>query len=349
MHSVKEYKPERFSERAPFFSIIIVSYNYEHTLPRTLIALKKQTYQDFEIVIVDNGSTDNTDAVVNRFISKNKDLYITHVKIEENDGLPQGRNLGIENSHGEYIIFNDADDWMDKTCLEEMKKATKGGKIDRVMVQLRDVSPEGKILQIRDYSKDMSPWLITQLQGNAFRRRYFEEYNIRVPNTFEDDMYVTLTFSCHTRSYNIIRKTLYNFTINRNSTSGANSITAISRIEELVYDVISVIDPIREYINDSEWEFLEYQLIKCYFNLIFHYNRRREYSDIKKVYRLLNKAMVNYDKNYLKNPKLTLRKNGDRLYGRMLAFLFSRVEKMHLMVPFIYLYVTISKFIYFNV
>ena len=349
MNEVKIYKPDRFKNKAPFFSIIIVSYNYAHTLPRTLTALKKQTFKDFEIVFVDNGSTDNTDKLINRFITKNKDLYITHVKIEDNNGLPPGRNMGIDNSHGEYIIFNDADDWMEKNCLEEMKKASQDGKIDRVMVQMRDISPEGRILQVREFVKDMSPWYIIMLQGNAFKRKYFEEYNIRVPDTFEDDLYISLTFTSYACSYKVIRETLYNIYINPDSTSGANSITEIKRIQSVMQDVIDVMDPIRKKVSSKDWQFLEYQLIKSYYTVIFHTNRNRKYREIKKVYRILNGMIKGFDNEYLKNSKLTLKSNGDRFYGRLITYVFSKIERFHLMVPFLYLYVTLSKFIYFNV
>lgn len=349
MYKVKSYIPDQSKGKTPFFSIIIVSYNYAHTLPRTLTALKKQTFKNFEIVLVDNGSTDNTDSLVKKFISRNKDLYITHVKIDENDGLPQGRNLGIENSHGDYIIFNDSDDWMESTCLEEMFKATDGGRIDRVVVQMRDISTEGKILQEREYVEKMSPWYIILLQGNAFKRSYFTKYNIRVPKTFEDDMYISLTFTSYTKSVVFIRKTLYNIYINQNSTSGANSITDIKRIEDIMFDVINIIIPLKNKISESDWGFLEYQLIKSYYTLIFHNNRKRKYKDIKIIYNKLNKIMKDNARDYLRNPKLTLKENGDRFYGRFLTFVFTRIEKLHMMVPFIYLYVTLSKFLYFNV
>ena len=176
MIEINENRPERYSNKEPFLSIIIVSYNYEQYLRRALTAIKRQTFKDYEIVIVDNGSTDNTDRIVRNFMHNNKDMYITHVRIDINNGLPNGRNKGIDNSHGEYIIFNDADDWMDKTCLEEMYKASENGTIDRIVFQFRDVSTDGKILQVRNYTDNMSIWLIALLQGNAFKRRVFEEY-----------------------------------------------------------------------------------------------------------------------------------------------------------------------------
>ena len=74
MYYVKENKPEDLIHETPFFSIIIVTFNCGETLPRTLNAIKKQTYRDYEIVLVDNGSTDNTDYIIKQFINKNKSI-----------------------------------------------------------------------------------------------------------------------------------------------------------------------------------------------------------------------------------------------------------------------------------
>lgn len=342
--------PERFKGVEPFFSIIVVSYNSFRTLPRTMNAIKKQSYDNYEIVFVNNGSTDKTDKYIKWFIKNNPNIYLTYVKIDKNDGLPLGRNQGIINAHGKYLIFNDADDWMEKDCLKEMYKASDDGRVDRIVVQFRDVTDEGKILQTRSYTNNMSRFFLTLLQGNALKRDIFVKHNIFVPDTFMDDMYLTLGFSSYTSSYVVVRKTLYNFRINYNSTSGINSITDINRIVGLLDDLISCIDSIRHNISLNEWPYLEYQLIKCYYNLIFNYNRKRSASDMKKVYKQMREMMKKYDRDYLKNPLIKLlSNNGDRLYGRLITYFASKAERFHIMLPLLYLYVFFSKFVYFRI
>ncbi len=349
MIEINENRPERYSNKEPFFSIIIVSYNYEQYLRRALTAIKRQTFKDYEIVIVDNGSTDNTDRIVRNFMHNNKDMYITHVRIDINNGLPNGRNKGIDNSHGEYIIFNDADDWMDKTCLEEMYKASENGTIDRIVFQFRDVSTDGKILQVRNYTDNMSIWLIALLQGNAFKRRVFEEYNIRVPNNSIDDAYIAMHFSKHTTNYKIVCRTVYNYYINMDSTSGVNTVNNPQRVIHMMKDMIVIADEVRNGLDSEEWEKLEYQLIKFYYFIIFHYNRGKRFKDFRRSYGIIHSIMKNYDKNYLNNPYITIFNNGDRFYGRIIAALFGKAEKYHLMAVVIYVYAFLSKIIYFNV
>jgi glycosyltransferase involved in cell wall biosynthesis len=90
-------------------SVIIPTYNRDNFIRSAIISVLNQTYQDYDIVIVDDGSTDNTELVVNSF-SCSKIKYIRHKK---NMGEAESRNTGITNSNSEFIAFIDDDDeWM---------------------------------------------------------------------------------------------------------------------------------------------------------------------------------------------------------------------------------------------
>lgn len=104
----------------PKISVIIPTYNRADLLPRAINSVLNQTFQDFELIIVDDGSTDNTKQVVQEF--QNKDSRIKYIW-QENSGGPAGpRNIGIRHSEGEYIAFLDSDDeWL----LEKLEKQLK--------------------------------------------------------------------------------------------------------------------------------------------------------------------------------------------------------------------------------
>jgi len=89
----------------PFFTIIIPSYNRAEVLPLTIKSVIKQTYTNWELIIVDDGSTDNTKQIVNR-ISDNRIKYI----YQENSERSAARNNGINHSKGKWVIFLDSDD-----------------------------------------------------------------------------------------------------------------------------------------------------------------------------------------------------------------------------------------------
>jgi len=99
----------------PLVSVIIPAYNYAHFVSETLASVQAQTYQHWECIVIDDGSTDDTSAVVSRF-SRNEG----RVKLirQENEGLAAARNAGIANSAGEYLQFLDADDLLEEKKLE---------------------------------------------------------------------------------------------------------------------------------------------------------------------------------------------------------------------------------------
>ena len=100
------------------FSVVIPVYNREKELPKCIESVLSQTYKDFEIVIVDNGSTDNSKDIVQSYI--NQDSRVKYFW-QENSGSPAGsRNTGIKNALGEWVAFLDSDDYWYETKLEEV-------------------------------------------------------------------------------------------------------------------------------------------------------------------------------------------------------------------------------------
>lgn len=101
----------------PFFSVIIPLYNKEAFIESTLKSVLQQTFQDFEIIIVDDGSTDESFQLASNF--KNANIFIFKQK---NQGVSVARNLGIEHASSKYIALLDADDVWHENHLNELKK-----------------------------------------------------------------------------------------------------------------------------------------------------------------------------------------------------------------------------------
>ena len=97
----------------PFFSIIIPTYNRANLISISIESVLKQTFTDFELIIVDDGSTDNTSEVVGNY-TDNRIFY--YKKVNEERGA--ARNYGIKKSCGEYVNFLDSDDFFDANHLE---------------------------------------------------------------------------------------------------------------------------------------------------------------------------------------------------------------------------------------
>lgn len=96
-------------------SIIIPSFNSERTINETLISVENQTYKNWECLIVDDNSSDNSKDIINKICSKNKKFRL--IRLPENRGVSNARNTGIEKSNGKYICFLDSDDLWEKDFL----------------------------------------------------------------------------------------------------------------------------------------------------------------------------------------------------------------------------------------
>ena len=97
----------------PFFSIIIPTYNRLAFLETAIESVLKQTFKDFELLIIDDGSTDTTHDYIKKLQSKQIKYFFS-----KHSGVSSARNLGLKNAKGEFISFLDSDDWWDKDKLK---------------------------------------------------------------------------------------------------------------------------------------------------------------------------------------------------------------------------------------
>ena len=95
----------------PEISIIVPVYNVEKYLKRCIDSILNQSFTDFELILVDDGSTDNSGEIIDEYAIKDERIKVIH---KENGGLSSARNVGIEYSKGNYIAFVDSDDYINK-------------------------------------------------------------------------------------------------------------------------------------------------------------------------------------------------------------------------------------------
>lgn len=98
-------------------SVILCAYNTEEYLNRSVTSVLEQTFSDFELIIVNDGSTDNTENIANEFAETDKRVRVI---TKDNGGLSSARNVGIAAAKGKYLTFIDADDYIENTCFEVM-------------------------------------------------------------------------------------------------------------------------------------------------------------------------------------------------------------------------------------
>ncbi len=149
-------------------SVIIPTYNRAEFLVEAIRSVLNQTFKDYEIIIVDDGSTDNTKAVLQKFSNKIRYFY------QENKGVSTARNRGIKEASGEYIAFLDSDDiWKINKLSKQIELIESNTKIGLVCCLMDAVDSKGKLLN--------------QIKPKVYPGRNFEEAILRgatYPSTF---------------------------------------------------------------------------------------------------------------------------------------------------------------------
>lgn len=107
-------------EQKALISVIVPVYNVESYLPRCVDSICNQTYQNLEIILVDDGATDGSGRICDDYAARDPRVRVIH---KENGGLSSARNAGIDAAQGEYIAFVDSDDWIEPQSYETMLRA----------------------------------------------------------------------------------------------------------------------------------------------------------------------------------------------------------------------------------
>lgn len=135
----------------PTFSIIVPVYNAELVINRCLSSLSDQTCTDFEIVFVNDGSQDNSLSVLSDYMNAHTEMRITIIN-QINSGAGQARNNGIVQASGKYLMFLDADDYVDKNFIEEAKNIVLCENPDLIFIDIIRESSNGEIIRFEKMS-----------------------------------------------------------------------------------------------------------------------------------------------------------------------------------------------------
>lgn len=223
--------------KSPKISIIMPVYNSELFLNDTIKSILSQTFRDFELIIINDGSTDSSGEILDAFAEQDDRVRVIHTS---NGGPSGARNIGIDNAGGEWIQFMDSDDIIDENMLIELLKASEG--VDMVVsgairensvygmsavkniVSARLESPDEIGKYLLALNQDTHDLFMNYLWNRLIKRRILTEYNIR----FNENMRLgeDFLFMCellkHINKINIINQAYYHY-INR----GKQSLTHI--------------------------------------------------------------------------------------------------------------------------
>ncbi len=175
-------------------SIIVPIYNAEEYLERCIESIKKQTYQKWELILVDDGSTDCSLQLCEKIALKDTRIRVIHI---ENLGVSMARNRGIEEARGEYISFVDADDWVDTKFLEILHGSLQPGD-DVIGCQFQICTHYSQFdatqFDEKEWTTVDESWMKEILEGNTrcwsklYRRQYLAGVRFRQGLSIGEDM-----------------------------------------------------------------------------------------------------------------------------------------------------------------
>lgn len=132
------------NNRPVFISVIVPVYNTVEYLPRCVDSIRRQTYRNLEIILVDDGSTDTSGAMAEKFALEDKRVRVFH---KENGGSSSARNLGIEKARGDYIGFVDSDDYIEPEMYERLLSVALSENLPMVQCSRDEIDEQGNLME----------------------------------------------------------------------------------------------------------------------------------------------------------------------------------------------------------
>ena len=134
-----------------FFSVIIPVYNSISTIQRCFNSLASQSFDDFEIIFVDDGSTDGSGDFIEQNIVPRME-HRTRLFQKKNEGAGEARNFGIDQAIGKYLVFVDSDDYVDSNFLNELFQLFSNRDLDLVFIDIVREDAEGRFIRYEKLS-----------------------------------------------------------------------------------------------------------------------------------------------------------------------------------------------------
>ena len=230
----------------PKISIIVPVYNVEIYIDKCLKTLTEQTLRDIEIIIVNDGSLDKSEEIIEKYVKENPTKIKYYEK--ENGGLSSARNYGLEYATGEYIAFLDSDDYVETNMYEEMYNLAKKENADMVECDFIWEWEYGKKIfdKRREYKtkEEMMKKPRVVAWNKIYKRKIINKYKIRFPEgLIYEDMEFFYKLLPHLNKISYINKYFVHYTQREDSITNKQT--------QKVEDIFKILDSIFDYYIDQ--------------------------------------------------------------------------------------------------
>lgn len=248
-------------------SIIVPCYNQAQYLDEALQSVYDQTYQNWECIIVNDGSPDHTEEVAKRWLEK--DLRFKYV-YKENGGLSSARNLALENAKGDYIQFLDADDCIHDLKFEKSLEALKQGNTDLIITNyvsfIQDkkniIPPRYKLLETNfNFESIVFKWddeFVIPIHCALFSTKYFKNFRFSIELKAKEDWIMWIKIFQSEPRISFINKPYALYRDHQNSMTKDLKKMQFNYIKSLLY--------LKNVLNDNDFDRLMKQVLGKLYN-----------------------------------------------------------------------------------
>jgi len=240
----------------PLLSIIVPVYNVERYLPKCLDSILAQTFTEFEVIAVDDGSPDDCGQILDEYAKKDEKIIVVH---KENGGVSSARNAGLDVAQGEYIGFVDPDDYIENDMYEFLYNEAIAGDYDIVQCNYAQVDKDGNVVHRLDHIKnrefaDTNELLCAFFENDIrscawnkiFRREVIKDVRFMSElRVAEDKLFVHNCLRC-AKKVKITDKYCYYYVV-------SNSSVIHSAINEKLFDNLKVLDILYDTYKNNEY------------------------------------------------------------------------------------------------
>lgn len=234
------------------FSIIIPVYNSAEYIKKCIDSIKVQTFSDFEVLLINDGSTDNSEKIIHEMIDSDSRFRIINQK---NNGVSAARNNGLLHAKNEYIIFIDSDDWIEPNLLEEIVKINNNYDIIQYDFYKATESSK-KEIHIKSELSEIIQGEGAVVWKRTFKRKLLDGITFDVSIKGGEDYLFCVYAFLKTNSFYYLNKCLYNYNIgNQCSLMHSNFIgnlqdqlAATKKVEMILKDK----QLIKSYVSDLD-------------------------------------------------------------------------------------------------
>lgn len=276
----------------PKYSIIIPAYNAEKTIENTINSVINQSYDNWEIVVVENGSIDFTNSVVGKFLN-DKRISLIHSK----KGVSFARNKGIENSTGEWILFLDADDELPLNTLDLYNNVSDHNNVDIIVGQYESGDGTLEIIENKDEYICRclnNPTKECNVTGLVFKSNIIKETNIEfdVNLTHAEDSLFFLQVLLNAKNIIVIHDIVYKVNYVNNSSVRSINENQFDSYLSTIHEIYKI-NVFSKRVYDELPSFVLNQVLIVLVNNIFSVdNDKSTFSLLKYEKKILNEQIV---------------------------------------------------------